>query len=1049
MTSNPRKKSRRFQAMDILDVADGDNTVQINIDTTPTQEFHWHTDYSQTSASTSMRHTRKSVRTTTTHLPLGLSSGTDTGSNSLPTTISLQGHLASSRQDTSLATSMSTMSFLDPDHEAPAEFASASNEDEGTRLPRPLGDHPLMVWKSQRDEFLEEILRSESPEQTTYSDCDKCGLEQGQHRCLSCFDGRMLCRTCIIELHQAMPFHRVEGWTGSYFKKISLGDLGLVIQLGHKLGKTCQIPAIVRSFVVIDVDGIHTVQISFCECTRNVEVARYRQLLRSRLWPATTIFPQTAATFRVLNLFQVSAYEFYHTLARLSNNTGLHPPPDRYDAFLRMMREWRHLRALKRFGRGHEPGRIEGTQPGELALRCPACPHPHVNLPDGWLQNQEKRWLYRLFVAIDANFRLRRLNVSDELNDPSLNQGYAYFVEEEGFKAHLKEYGDIIPEEEKSTCNNHDAVKLANSRGGKGAAATGVGAVVCGRHDMKRPLSVGDLQKGERYLNMDYFILSTLTCDTPPDLVISYDIACQWHKNFFIRMGKYPTQLRLHQIESNILYLVPKFHLPAHILKCRNDFSFNFSAKVGRTDGEAPERGWAATNALANSTKEMGPGSRRDTLDDHFGDYNWRKIIILASIICEKYKDAVAARAQHVAEFLSYEDALWVEHSTAVDQWRAMVLAWESDRTKPNPFSPTLRPVTENAVRLELVREEKTENSIEIRHDLEEAQVRLIDDIKELGAHSTDLQRTRIQHQANRISRKVDAWIEIQKVYMPKTSLLRARDDDRRPPGVETHPTKIPLYLPSTALRLGAVDPSPKNTIINDERRLRLAQAHDTLAMLRDHLLLKSYLMIWRQRFSRGQRYGTRANTLMHRVETKISADAARYRRAYAALDAVSTYLHQHEWKNGLFPLRPEDISGLNSYDDLRSEGHRSLSWIWKTNIQGGEEGLQEALRIEWCKSRARAQRWQEECELLVEEIRRVKVTFQFYEKVWKDRAEKVDLPGARAYALKQAALWQELEKSAAEQWGSTLKSLPPLPHEVPDPTLNLDSPRHTLASSF
>ncbi|SJL16254.1 uncharacterized protein ARMOST_19774 [Armillaria ostoyae] len=176
-------------------------------------------------------------------------------------------------------------------------------------------------------------------------------------------------------------------------------------------------------------------------------------------------------------------------------------------------------------------------------------------------------------------------------------------------------FGKVIPEEEKSTCNNNDAVKLANSRGGHGATATGVGAVVCGRHDMKRPLSVRDLQKGERYLNMDYFVLSTLTDNTPPDLVISYDIACQWHKNFFARISEYPELLRPKQLERNILYLVPKFHLPAHILKCRDDFSFNFSAKVGRTDGEAPERGWAATNALAASTKEMGPGARRDTLD--------------------------------------------------------------------------------------------------------------------------------------------------------------------------------------------------------------------------------------------------------------------------------------------------------------------------------------------------------------------------------------------------------------------------------------------------
>ncbi|PBK91046.1 hypothetical protein ARMGADRAFT_1032119 [Armillaria gallica] len=174
---------------------------------------------------------------------------------------------------------------------------------------------------------------------------------------------------------------------------------------------------------------------------------------------------------------------------------------------------------------------------------------------------------------------------------------------------HLDTFGKVIPEEEKSTCNNHDAIKLANSRGGHGAAATGVGAVVCGRHDMKCPMSVGDLQKGERYLNMDYFVLSTLSDDMPPEL-------------------------------RNILYLVPKFHLPAHVLKCRDNFFFNFSAGVGHTDGEAPEHGWAATNALAASTKEMGPGTRQDTLDDHFGDYNWRKIIILGMLRVRVYEDS-------------------------------------------------------------------------------------------------------------------------------------------------------------------------------------------------------------------------------------------------------------------------------------------------------------------------------------------------------------------------------------------------------------------------
>ena len=99
---------------------------------------------------------------------------------------------------------------------------------------------------------------------------------------------------------------------------------------------------------------------------------------------------------------------------------------------------------------------------------------------------------------MDANFRLKRLNVSTQERDPGLNHGFAYVVEERKFKQYLMEYNDKIPDD-RSTCNNHDALKSASMRGGKGTAASGVGAVDCIRHDIKRPVSVGDLQKGERY----------------------------------------------------------------------------------------------------------------------------------------------------------------------------------------------------------------------------------------------------------------------------------------------------------------------------------------------------------------------------------------------------------------------------------------------------------------------------------------------------------------------------------------------------------------------
>lgn len=198
-------------------------------------------------------------------------------------------------------------------------------------------------------------------------------------------------------------------------------------------------------------------------------------------------------------------------------------------------------------------------------------------------------------------------------------------MEETAFRQHLKDFADRLPRET-NTCNNHDAIKLSALRG-KGTAASGVGAVVCARHDMRRPCSVTDLHKGEDYLHMDYCVLSSLQHDTPRDIIISYDIACQWGVNFWERVGIYGGDLVPVQTPDNITFLVPKFHLAAHIEKCQRTHSFNKTPGVGRTDGEAPERTWASSNLVASSTKEMGPGSRRDTLDDHFNDHNWRKVI--------------------------------------------------------------------------------------------------------------------------------------------------------------------------------------------------------------------------------------------------------------------------------------------------------------------------------------------------------------------------------------------------------------------------------------
>ncbi|KAF9501454.1 hypothetical protein BDN71DRAFT_1347342, partial [Pleurotus eryngii] len=131
----------------------------------------------------------------------------------------------------------------------------------------------------------------------------------------------------------------------------------------------------------------------------------------------------------------------------------------------------------------------------------------------------------------------------------------------------------------------------------KGTTTSGVGTIECSRHNMKRPLSVGDLQKGERYINMDYLYFSSLRNHTPQVVVTSYNIACQWSRNLRARMATYPNSLVGTQYnELSITYLVPKFHLYAHRDNCQINYSFNLTPNVGRTDGKSPERGWAAMN---------------------------------------------------------------------------------------------------------------------------------------------------------------------------------------------------------------------------------------------------------------------------------------------------------------------------------------------------------------------------------------------------------------------------------------------------------------------
>ncbi|KAF8215615.1 hypothetical protein K438DRAFT_1560258, partial [Mycena galopus ATCC 62051] len=209
--------------------------------------------------------------------------------------------------------------------------------------------------------------------------------------CQECAGGVLLCQECCVDRHADNLLHVIYRWAGTYFVRTSLCDLMLRIQLGHPPRNRCLNPQAGHSdFVVLHDNSIHQVHINFCDCDQGGHEEPFIQLLCEGWYPATHERPQTVATFQVLDRFHMqtlqaktTTYDFYTVLERLISNTGV-KLPDRYQPFLWMSCQWRHLMMLKWAGRRHNQSGVLGTAAGELALGCPVCPDPKVNLLEGW-----------------------------------------------------------------------------------------------------------------------------------------------------------------------------------------------------------------------------------------------------------------------------------------------------------------------------------------------------------------------------------------------------------------------------------------------------------------------------------------------------------------------------------------------------------------------------------------------------------------------------------------------------------------------------------------
>jgi hypothetical protein len=71
---------------------------------------------------------------------------------------------------------------------------------------------------------------------------------------------------------------------------------------------------------------------------------------------------------------------------------------------------------------------------------------------------------------------------------------------------------------------------------------------------------------------------------------------------------------------------IPNWHINnGHGQKCRSDFCLIYTKGAGRTCVEEVEMTWSLTNSLVTIVREMAPGARHDTLNDHLNGWNFCK----------------------------------------------------------------------------------------------------------------------------------------------------------------------------------------------------------------------------------------------------------------------------------------------------------------------------------------------------------------------------------------------------------------------------------------
>ncbi|KAL0578036.1 hypothetical protein V5O48_003941 [Marasmius crinis-equi] len=607
-----------------------------------------------------------------------------------------------------------------------------------------------------------------------------------------------------------------------------------------------------------------------------------------------------------------------------------------------------------RAGRGQEAGGsdIDTAPETSLTLKCPSCPHPGVNLPPGWENAASGK--NGLCLCLDANFRLKEQVVSSHSRDPALCDGQGYFVGRKRYEEWIEENRKREDaEDEISNCVPFAALAKQTTKFSKGLRYTGVAGVVCGRSDML--VKIANLNKGERFSVIDYVLGTAMQLwSAVLSLLLCYDIACQYFWRFDRRKRLWPVHILLAPVLA-IVVGIGKLHHVGHEQKEHDQFSLNLIHGAGYTNGESCERFWGNHNALSNSTKTMGPGSRQDLLESMFEFWNWEKYKAMGRSLLKRLLDALEAAEKQVGEHEGFSDNIPKE---LVERWEREVDAWDN---APWPKERVLNPyelkdeflgeaealkeiALEEEVRIKkgAVRFHKMSpgNFIKASLDLKDRQERLRGLIAERKRDPTVRQETKISDERSSIRRQIKSLETVRTIYMP--GLLQHLEDVDDGENVDDGQAEdIRIWLPSS-FEPGDMDHVCVEGLGAIEAQLQRGRARDALDGVRHTLRVKSRMLLFKNSNVRGNRDSGRSNATIQGVASRAKEYTEKYRACREAYYALSSNDNMSSPEAELPELKPGDVRSYKDPAEITvGPGRRGIDdWGEGMNETGGGEPL-------------------------------------------------------------------------------------------------------------